>query len=173
MDNNKKCSPLCVGAKWGPAAGSVNRTSSISAGKCNGAPFWGTLGLSGSQSIKTGGGGTAFARNSGCTKRKLHLHGCLPTPCPQFRAGRGICIEFVVAYHHNTPPITHRWLESSNIEGHSANTAGSERWPTSGGSNPNADGPNHLVVRTWYESQAAGELLWSTYCINLMRSQTH
>lgn len=116
---------------------------------------------------------TAFARNSGCTKRKLHLHGCLPTPCPQFRAGRGICIEFVVAYHHNTPPITHRWLESSNIEGHSANTAGSERWPTSGGSNPNADGPNHLVVRTWYESQAAGKLLWSTYCIDLMRSQTY
>lgn len=54
---------------------------------------------------------TAFARNSGCTKRKLHLHGCLPTPCPQFRAGRGICIEFGVACHHNTPPIAGQNLQ--------------------------------------------------------------
>jgi len=107
---------------------------------------------------KRGGqvGGTRLGRNSGCTKRKLHLHGCLPTPGPCFWSGRGASIDFGANFDYNTtPPIAHRpqpsaHPESSNIDEHSTNTAGSKRWLAVAPTEPWSSCPQALIALiTW------------------------
>jgi len=132
---------------------------------------------------KRGGqvGGTRLGRNSGCTKRKLHLHGCLPTPGPCFWSGRGAAIDFGANFDYNTtPPIAHRPPPSAlcpprvfkyrralyKHSGFKKVACGCSNW-TLVILPPGADSPNHLVRKTWYESQAGERdmmmILWQRF----------